>query len=395
MDLDGMIRTAKRAPFYAERIRENFEDTPVLTREDLVNNTPPRSTRMLTGRLRGAYVFSSGGTTASPVYAVYSPREFREWGRILGQDMGAFISEGDTVANLCPPGNLWVGYALVDMGLATTGCTILPLGANAPAAMTATVMKEFGCNAISGVPSTLNYIAKHVQQCGIELQIDKVYCGGEFLSAESRGFLREVMHVKEFYSAYGCVFGGYVGMQFTDRDDRIYRIHPDHTHIEILNERGERTDGVGRIVLTSLDRELMPVIRYDTEDIGRLVDDRHVELVGRAAGLVIVGGVSFSHRVVEEAVSGLCDPEAVQLRVSYDSDECVDVLEVLVGTGGEIDVQGIREAVIKSTREKDCSEIEEFLDKTFEIRVKRVRPEEMETSERTGKMKKIVDAREV
>jgi len=145
------------------------------------------------------------------------------------------------------------------------------------------------------------------------------------------------MGVKDFYGVYTCIGGGYIGTRLKNWGDSVYHINKEYCFVEVLDENWEPTDGAGRIVTTNLGRKLMPMIRYDTEDIGRFVDDEHIELIGRAMNRIRVGAIMFSYDVVESAVNELHSGVAVQLQIRAHPQTHMDVLEVLVGSNDEID----------------------------------------------------------
>ena len=76
MRLEEILDIAKKSKFYSKRIGKKFQEIPLLKKEDIIENSLPKSSAMLTKPLRKAYIYSSGGTTRKPAYTIYSFEEF-------------------------------------------------------------------------------------------------------------------------------------------------------------------------------------------------------------------------------------------------------------------------------------------------------------------------------
>ena len=395
MSLKEVLDAAKRSEFYSERMVGGFDDIPILKKEDISKNAPPRSKKMLTGKLKGAYIFSSGGTTSSPVCSIYSCEEFEYSTRVVSRDFSEIIDDSDVVANLFTPGNLWTAYLAIDRALTRVGCTILPLGGNSPYKMIIQSIRDFKGNVIIGCPSTLILLTKYFKDHDIELQtkIEKVIYGGEFLSKNSKDLIREVLDVEDFFSFYGPVESGYVGTQLKDFPPRVHHVDGEYHLVEILDEglkpvpRGRE----GSIVITNLNRELMPIIRFDTGDIGRCVGEDRIELLRRAGDRIKAGHCWFSYTTIERAISEFCNPIAVQIVIKQKNGE--DHLEVRIETDEEVgNMDEIREGIIRRTRETDDALIGE-MPLNLEINVLPIGG--IERVKRTGKVRRIIDMREI
>jgi len=374
MSLESVLKAAERSEFY----RQNGKK--MLTKKDIAEHGPGGTRKMLTGEMKDCYLFSSGGTTSTPTFAVYTKKEFDRSTDFLARDFGDIIGSDDTVANLFAPGNLWTAYAAVDRALNKLGCNILPLGSNAPNSMIAKILEDFSATVLIGCPSSLLSIASSVKG---SFCVERIIYGGEFLYKGGREVLKETFGANKFVSFYGPVESGYVGIQKEEQE--VHTVAEEYHLVEITDE--------GRIVLTNLDRELMPIIRFDTGDMGRWRGRNRFELLGRIGEEMKVGGAWISYRTIYEAVSSICSPIALQLRIS--SKDASDRLEVRIESAEEIDKREIVNAILMKLRENDDAFIGEFFSKgSFKLDVEVLPPGGIERVEKTGKVKRIVDLRD-
>ena len=388
MSLEGVFKAAGRSEFYRDRMRRNLSEIPLLTKKDISENGPPKKGRMLTGKMRGAYVFSSGGTTSAPTYSVYTHKEFDRSTQFLAMDLGEVIDKDCTVANLFTPGNLWTAHYAVDRALNRIGCNILPLGGGAPFSTIVEVMREFEANVVIGCPSTLLSIATSIRD---PLEVEEVIYGGEFLYKGAEETLRETFGAKNFFSFYGPVESGYVGMQKRSFRSTVHRIAEEYHLVEILGDDLRETKK-GRIVLTNLNRELMPIIRFDTGDLGKCAGEGKIELLGRMGETMKIGGAWISYDTIEKTIKGMCSPTAVQVKVAAAGP--VEKLEILVETRDEVSEDKLLENVVRGLKQEADAFIGDFISKgSLRIRVKILKPGMIERVEKTGKIRRVVDLR--
>jgi len=374
MSLESVLRAAERSEFYRGRTDR------LLTKKDIAEHGPSGDRKMLTGEIRECYYFSSGGTTSMPVFAVYTKREFDRSTDFLAEDFGEIVDGGDTVANLMSPGNLWTAYHAVDRALNKIGCNILPLGSNAPNPVVERTLRDFSATVLIGCPSYLLALAASVKG---SFHVEKVIYGGEFLYEGGMEMLRDVFGAREFFSFYGPVESGYVGIRQRGYPSTVHRVAGGYHRVEIVD---------GRIVLTNLDRELMPIIRFDTGDLGRWCDSDHIELLGRANEVMKVGGAWISYKTIDDAVHEVCSPVAMQLRIT--SDGSAERLEVRIESREDVDKREVINSILRNLREKEDAFIGDFFSKgSFRLDLEVLPPGALERVEKTGKVRRIVDLR--
>jgi phenylacetate-coenzyme A ligase PaaK-like adenylate-forming protein len=311
------------SPLLAERYGEvrirDFGDMaqlPLLTGDDYKTYLPPTGEGLLTDPDPSGYVFSSGGTTGLPK-SVYRTLEEQHFNAVrLGKGLALSVfGPHDVVANLLFAGNMWASFVSYNQALEHTGCRILPIGGNLEISEIVNYLQIYGANAIITIPSVLLSVGEYVDTHRIALQIDKVSTGGEHLFAEARRYLARVLGIEKFASTgYTTNDTGAIGYQCEFCSGGVHHVHEDLHYVEILDDDDRACDPgrIGRIVVTNLQRRLMPTIRYEVGDLGRWLDDqencpcgrktRRFELLGRSDDVLIIGGGNLQPHTVAEAV---------------------------------------------------------------------------------------------
>lgn len=254
----------------------DFRKLPLLTGDDYKTFLPPHGGGLLCGDVTSGYVFSSGGTTGTPK-AVYRTMEEQHFNAVrLGKGLALSVfNEGNVVANLLFAGNMWASFVSYNQALEHTGCRILPIAGNFSIEEIVQDLISFKANCIITIPSVLLNVAEHVDKKGIDLRIEKVSTGGEHLFEEAKAYLSKVLGVRKFASTgYTTNDTGAIGYQCSYCERGIHHVHEDLHYVEVLDEEGKpcRPGQVGRIVVTNLQRKLMPTIRYEVGDLGRWVE---------------------------------------------------------------------------------------------------------------------------
>ena len=223
--------------------------------------------------------FRSGGSSGTPALSGYSYRDFHRQMRATADGLFAAGLDPcrDRVMNLFFCGGLYGGFLSFAKVLELLGITHLPMGAPADDDYReiAELIVRQRVTVLIGMPSTVHRLFLNERQ---KLQayggIDKVFLGGEHLSAQSR----ELLHscgVSSIRSAiYGSVDAGPLGHACSATEDGVFHLMSDTQHLEIVALEADiavASPQVGRLLFTSLAREGQRVQRYDVGDTGRWV----------------------------------------------------------------------------------------------------------------------------
>ncbi len=385
---------------------ESFRKIPLLTGADYKKYIPPNGDGLMSHKMNGGYVFSSGGTTGKPksVYRTLAEQHFNTVRLGKGLRLSVF-DENDRVANLLFAGNMWASFVSFNQALEHTGCTILPIAGNHPMDVIVQNLLSFKPNGIISIPSVLLSLAEYVETHNIELKIQKVSVGGEHLFQESREYLKKVLGVEIIASTgYTTNDTGAIGYQCKHMlGTSLHHVHEDLHYVEILDvetNQPVKIGEVGKIVVTNLQHKLMPAIRYEVGDLCRWVDmdcecgrkTRVLELLGRSDDIVIIGGGNISPDIISAAIYPFAELSThFQMIIQIENNK--DSLEVLVEAKEDIfdDISAdVREAIMKLSKELRTM-FEAGLINDVKVRI--LEPNNIPRNIKTGKITLILDKR--
>ncbi len=386
----------------------SFEKIPLLTGDDYKNFLPPRGDGLLTSDVKTGYVFSSGGTTGSPK-VVYRTTDEQHFNIVrLGKGLALSVfNEDDVVANLLFAGNMWASFISFTQALEHTGCRILPIAGNHELKDIVNNLITFKANAIITIPSVLLSVAEYVETHKIDLKIQKVVTGGEHLFKESKAYLTKVLKVEQFASTgYTTNDTGCIAYQCEHTKGSIHHVHEDLHYVEILDPQTNKKvqyGHSGKIVVTNLQRKLMPTIRYEVGDIGRWVEGscpcgrktRLIELLGRSDDILIIGGGNI-HPEVISAVIYPYSKLSSHFQLIADIKGKKDFLKVIVellneDTTDDVELkQRLKKEIYNASKELAVMYDNGLIE---DIEVSIVQPNKIQRNSRTGKVQLTIDKR--
>lgn len=230
---------------------------------------------VLTGPLESALVFKTGGSTGGGRHSVYSRAEWQRTVEDFGRSMSEQLRPGDRVANLFFAGDLYASFLFIHDSLAHVepAVTEFPFTGDVDSPRLADALTLHHINVLAGVPAQLLTFASWLKQRNRTLvAVDTVLYGGESLFASQRQLLEDVLPNARIASiGYASVDGGFIGASHRDCGEGEHRTPDGHVLLEIIDEHsGEAIDACdqsGLLVLTNLQRRVMPLIRYPVGDL--------------------------------------------------------------------------------------------------------------------------------
>lgn len=270
----------QHARFYAEHYRALPErgwrwlDLPVIDPANYWRHALS-SWPVLTGPIRDGHMFKTGGSSGDGKLSVFTRAEWSDFVRCFGAALGTRPSPGDRVANLFFAGDLYTSFLFIHGALAQAPVVVCEYpftGAIEPAAL-AHAVEQHQINVLACVPAQLMRFASHLWRCGQVLPgVTTILYGGESLFADQIPVLKHSFP-NAHIASIGCasVDAGLVGASLPDCALGERRVFDTDTIIEILDEACglplEHPGQNGLLVVTSLKRRLMPLIRYPTGDL--------------------------------------------------------------------------------------------------------------------------------
>jgi len=389
----------EKTQFYKDR-----DENQLLTRKECFENSPPFSREMLSSDELSGFIFSSGGTTGRPKYALYSSQDFDIMTRILAQiyrDGG--IKKTDRVANVFIAGNLWTSFLVANEALKKIGCLNFPIAGNSDFEVIDGYLERFRINAIVGLPSIIIRMAEICEEKGLDIKIDTILYGGEHFYKGARDYIKKVWSVKRISSAgYAAVDTGPVGYQCDHLTGSLHHLCEDFVDLELIDKHGvfiKDTNIPGEIIVTNINRYMMPIIRFQTGDMGQFVDidcpcgfkGKTFELLERCDDVIVAGSTNVelsSLDITASEFDGLSAIWQVQVITQNSKDKVIWSIEkrtpdVALTSEEVMNVLFRHAGNIKKTVESG------WLD--FEVRL--VNTGDIDRVERTGKVKKVIDKR--
>jgi phenylacetate-coenzyme A ligase PaaK-like adenylate-forming protein len=358
---------------------------PNQDRDALVANTPPIGRGLLTESPAGGHWLRSGGSTGRPKLSIYSFDDYEAdmWRAARGA-YAAGLRPGQKVANLFYAGELYGSYLSLNRALELIGCNAFSFTQVASAQAVLSCMQEFGIDTVIGLSS-------HVQAllAQADLPIRHVlYAGEPFPEKARRG-----LDVRSI--GYGGVDAGPMGFQCPHCVGNQHHLHADHVYMELLDPQTWQPAAEGEVVITSLNRRLMPLLRYRVGDRARWVPgacpcglpDPRFELLGRSDDRVRLEGCDFRLDELEAltaAIDGLHPVPQVELGGSV-ARPLVTVRAELASLAGDPMVLGdqLRRALLDY--EPDFAAVG--------LTVEVLPPGGLALASRTGKITRLLDKR--
>lgn len=322
-------RVSATVPFYRRKFEEcgigpddirtlvDARKLPYTTKEDLLDNYP--FGLLAVPREEIVRVHTSSGTTGKPKAIFFTRADIDRGADLIARCLVMTgMRKNDVLQNMMTYG-LFTGALVMHYGAEKVGVLIVPAGpGNTDRQIT--LMQDFKTTAIHITPSYALYLADVLIKRGIEprrdLSLRRAYLGAEPYSEETR---RKIEHFYgiDVYNSYGLSEMNGPGVAFECERKEGMHLWEDHFLLEIIDpDTGEPlADGrTGELVLTSLTREGMPILRYRTRDLTAVIPEpcacgrthrRIARIFGRTDDMFIVKGVNIFPQQIENVLMGV------------------------------------------------------------------------------------------
>ncbi len=261
-----------------------------------------------------AEMHMSSGSTGAPVVMPYTQTDLEQWAECMARCLRMAGAEPADVIQITPSLGLFNGGFGFYRGAETLGLFVLPTGAGNTRRQLR-LAKDFGTRIMTGVVSYGIRLMEVLAEEGEALpDLELGLFGGETFSDAMKRKLSEGLGI-EVFDIYGLTETGGVGLGMDCPAHAGLHIWEDHYLIEVVDRDSGQPlpDGEqGELLVTSLTRDALPVIRFKTGDLTRVVSrDRcacgrsHVRIapiMGRTDDMLIIKGVNFFPSQVEDAL---------------------------------------------------------------------------------------------
>ena len=363
--LKTTLKQAAKSPFYAQRFKEcgvdpeavtSLDDVrrlPFTTKQDLRDSYPDKLLAMPRSEMVRMHV--SSGTTGTPTVIYHTKNDLDWWASLMARCMHMVgLRKEDVFQNMSGYG-LFTGGLGIHCGAEKLGCLTIPAGAGNSHRQIKLLM-DFKVTGIHIIPSYALYLSTVFAEMGVDpktLPLRIALVGAEPYTEETRRRL-EALYDMKCYNSYGLSEMNGPGVAFECREQHGMHVWEDAYLPEIVDPAtGEPVpDGeLGELVMTSLGREGMPIIRYRTRDMTRFLpgtcpcgrEHRRLDrLQGRCDDMMIVKGCNIFPMQIERILMAM--PEVGQnYLIILERDGFIDNLRVKVEIRDEYFVEDMRQ----------------------------------------------------
>lgn len=258
-------------------------------------------------------IHASSGTTGQPTVVTYTENDLLTWGTLVARCFRlSGIKPGDKVHNAYGYG-LFTGGLGAHYGAERLGCAVIPMSGGQTEKQVQMIM-DFEPQAILSTPTYLLTIADGFRKMGVDpktTSLRTAILGAEPWTAEMRHEIEKTFGALKACDIYGLseVMGpGVAGESYESQDGS--HIWEDHFRPEIIDPFDDSIMPLGHpgeLVFTALTKEALPIIRYRTHDLTRLLPGtarpghrRMGKITGRSDEMIILRGVNLFPTQVEE-----------------------------------------------------------------------------------------------
>ena len=342
---------------------------------------------------------STSGTTGTPVVSGYTRHDIDVWGECTGRAIWMAGGTKDSIIQNSYGYGLFTGGPGIDHGTKTTGAMVLPMSSGNTARQMK-MMMDLKCDILTCTPSYALYIAESLEKAGYspeDIPLKAGIFGAEMWTEEMRNEIETKLGLKS-HNIYGLTEMMGPGVAAECDEQNGLHIQDDHFYAEIIDPdtlenlpEGE----TGELVLTTLTKEGMPIIRFRTKDITSLNYDpcpcgrttiRMNRITGRSDDKLKVKGVLVFPSQIESAILQV-DGVTANYLIHITRPKILDEIEVKIEISPETFSDEMRnlETLQRELEAKIHSAI------GIKVDVSLVEPESLPRSE--GKAVRVIDDR--
>jgi phenylacetate-CoA ligase len=327
LQLDRLRRSLRHAYEHVPHYRQAFDDRgvhpddvhdladlarfPFTTKADLRANYPWGM--FAVPREQVARVHASSGTTGQPTVVGYTREDVDTWSHLMARSIRASGGRPGHVVHVAYGYGLFTGGLGAHYGAEALGCTVVPVSGGMTERQVR-LIADFRPDVIMVTPSYMLAIVDEMERQGLDPRQSSLKVGifgAEPWTDEMRTELEDRldMHAVDIYGL-SEVMGPGVANECVETKDGLH-VWEDHFYPEVIDPITEQVlpDGErGELVFTSLTRQAMPVVRYRTRDLTRLLPGtartmrRMEKVTGRTDDMIILRGVNLFPTQVEELI---------------------------------------------------------------------------------------------
>ncbi|MBW0002811.1 MAG: phenylacetate--CoA ligase [Hyphomicrobiales bacterium] len=372
---------------------EDLRKFPFTSKADLRENYP--FGLFAVAREKIARIHASSGTTGKPTVVGYTKADLETWAALMARSMRASGARPGMLVHIAYGYGLFTGGLGAHGGAEKLGCGVVPMSGGMTERQVQ-LIRDFRPDVIMVTPSYMLAILDEFRRVGVDPRASSLKIGVFGAEPWTNSMRTEIeeefdMHAVDIYGL-SEVMGPGVANECVETKDGLH-IWEDHFLPEVIDPstgdvlpEGEK----GELVFTSLTKEAMPVIRYRTRDLTRLLPGtarsmrRMEKITGRSDDMMILRGVNVFPTQVEEELLKL-DSLSAHYQIVLTRKGRLDEMEILVEARPHAASDDERTAAARRLKQS----VKSFIGVTAKVTV--AAPGTIERS--LGKAKRVIDKR--
>ena len=284
---------------------------PLTTKKDLRDHYP--FGLFAVPRAQVSRIHASSGTTGKPTVVGYTARDIDNWSHLVARSIRAAGGRPGDMVHIAYGYGLFTGGLGAHYGAERAGCTVIPMSGGQTEKQVQLIV-DFKPDIIMVTPSYMQVIIEEFARQGLDARASSLKVGIFGAEPWTEAMRREIeakaaIDAVDIYGLSEVMGPGVASECIESKDGPV--VWEDHFYPEIIDpDTGEvLPDGAeGELVFTSLTKEALPVIRYRTRDLTRLLPPtsramrRMGKIVGRSDDMLIIRGVNLFPTQIEELV---------------------------------------------------------------------------------------------
>lgn len=397
-------------PFYRKKMQEmglepgdikGIEDItklPFTTKADLRDNYP--FGLFAVPKTEIVRIHASSGTTGKPTVVGYTRKDIDTWSECVARCLTMAGLGKDDIIQVAYGYGLFTGGLGAHYGVENLGATVVPMSTGNTKKLI-NMMIDFEVTGLMCTPSYLMHIAEVIEEMGVkdQIKLKSTINGAEPWTEAMRIQIEERLNIKAF-DIYGLSELMGPGVANDCEFHKGMHIFEDYFLPEIIDPNTMETladDVTGELVLTNLNKEGMPLLRYRTRDLTSISHEvcdcgrttaRLSRFKGRSDDMLIIRGVNVFPSQIETALLSL-DETTPNYQIIVDRIGSLDNLTVRVEVDEKFFSDEIRE--LEKLEKKIAYAIQQMIG--LATKVKLVEPRSIERS--VGKATRVIDNRKL
>ena len=377
--IKSTLTVASNTPYYKDQFQkhnispdairclDDFRKLPFTTKADMRANYP---FGLLAGNLDDAVrIHSSSGTTGNPTVIIHSQHDLDSWANLVARCLYMVgLRKKDVFQNSSGYG-MFTGGLGFQYGAERLGALTVPAAAG-NSKRQIKFITDFKTTALHAIPSYAIRLAEVFQEEGIdptESSLKTLIIGAEPHTDEQRRKIERMLGVKA-YNCFGMTEMNGPGVAFECLEQNGMHIWEDCYLVEIIDPETLQPlpDGeIGELVLTTLDRNMMPLIRYRTRDLTRIIPGecpcgrthRRIDRIkGRSDDMFIIKGVNIFPMQIEKILvqfPELGSNYLITLETLHNQDEMIVEVELNeLSTDNYIELENTRKEIVRRLKDE-------------------------------------------